>query len=78
MSAIFKETILKENTKVKELLSNVPGAFNYFEAYKDEQLKGKVFIYKGEKRVDNIDSYMDETVVDYNLNGENWQLAIYI
>lgn len=78
MSAIFKETILKENTKVKELLLNVPGAFNYFEAYSNEQLKGKVFIYKNEKRVDNIDSYMDETVVDYNLNGENWHLAIYI
>lgn len=78
MANIFEKAILKDNTTVKELLANVPGAFNYFEAYNNDQLSDKVFIYKKDSRVDNIMSYMDETVVDYNLNGENWQLAIYI
>ena len=78
MANILEKAILKDNITVKAFLANVPGAFNYFEAYNKDQLSDKVFIYKNDSRVDNIMSYMDETVVDYNLNGENWQLAIYI
>ena len=65
--------------KVKELLENVPGTFNYLEKYNNEILKNKVHVWdtKKEKRVDLFES-MDKDVNNYNLNGENWTLAIYV
>lgn len=65
--------------KVKELLENVPGTFNYLEKYNNEMLKNKVHVWdtKKEKRVDLFES-MDKDVNNYNLNGENWTLAIYV
>ena len=64
---------------VKNLLSNVQGAFNYFEAYDAKTLEQKVHIYdaKSEKRLTLNDS-LDKEVIDYNLNGENWTIAIYV
>lgn len=63
--------------KVKELLLNVPGAFNYLDKYDTETLKNKVSVYTNEQRHEDVNQCMDLEVIDYNLNGENWYLAIY-
>ena len=62
---------------VKELLSNVPQAFNYFNVYDNNQLEKKVHVYCNEKRINLLNS-MEKEVLDFNLNGENWELAIYV